>query len=97
MFPGTLDLLIGSYQAAVAGQGGSSISSPALSIPTPRQEVKAANGKKNEADEEGTDADGRISRSWRTHGQDPRLHKQVINGMLKSGSQDAKVLNSPAS
>ncbi len=95
MFPGTLDLLIGSYQAAVAGQGRIvDIVTGFIDPDAADQEVKAANGKKNEADEEGTAPDGPdLEELAKRMAKIRRLHRQVINGMEKSGSQDSKVLN----
>ncbi|MGB5623699.1 MAG: RNA polymerase sigma factor RpoD, partial [Gammaproteobacteria bacterium] len=95
LFPGTLDLLIGSYQAAVAGQGRIlDIVTGFIDPDLADQEVKAANGKKNEADEEGTAPDGPdLEELAKRMARIRRLHRQVISGMQKSGSRDSKVLN----
>ncbi|MGB5590532.1 MAG: RNA polymerase sigma factor RpoD [Gammaproteobacteria bacterium] len=95
LFPGTVEMLLANYDAAIGGQGRIiDIVTGFIDPATADEEVKAANGKKNEADEEGStgpvgpDLEELAKRIAKIR----RLHKQVVSGMLKTGSQDPKVL-----
>ncbi len=95
LFPGTVEMLLANYDAALEGQGRIiDIVTGFIDPSIADEEVKAANGKKNEADEEGsTGPDGPdLEELAKRVAKIRRLHKQVISGMLKSGSQDPKVL-----
>ena len=95
LFPGTVEMLLANYDAALDGQGRIiDIVTGFIDPSIADEEVKAANGKKNEADEEGSTGPvgPDLEELARRVSKIRRLHKQVISGMLKSGSQDPKVL-----